>query len=164
MRAVALLVLGLAVAMPLPGIAQMRPAAPAPAPSPFHLRIDAAALAGLPRVTLSATDEGGHTATYGGVSLHDVIVRAGAPSGAAVRGKAMSAAILIGATDGYHAIFALPEIDPSFTDHVVLIADTRDGAPLGADGPYKLVVPFDKRQARWVKNVTDVSLVMVPLP
>ena len=37
---------------------------PAPVPSPFHLTIDAASLAGLPRRTISATDEHGKTNAY----------------------------------------------------------------------------------------------------
>jgi DMSO/TMAO reductase YedYZ molybdopterin-dependent catalytic subunit len=143
----------------------MRPA-PAPAPSPFHVTLDPTAVSGLPRVTLSATDEGGHTDTYGGVSLRDLLTKLGAPAGAPVRGKAMTSYVLIGAADGYHVLFTLPELDPSYTDHVVLIADTKDGAPIAADGggPYRLVVPFEKRQARWVKSVTSVSLENAPLP
>ena len=138
---------------------------PAPAPSPFHLTLSAATLAGLPRITLSATDEHGNTDTYSGVSLEDAIVRAGAPHGEAVRGKAMMSSVVIGAADGYHVFFALPELDASYTDHVVLIADTMHGAALpSGSGPYRLIVPFEKRQARWVKSVTDIELVNQPLP
>jgi hypothetical protein len=168
---VVLLAMALALGAAAPGGAQTSGAPmggepmhmpPQPAPSPFHIVLSATTLAGLPRVTISATDEGGRTDTYTGVSLHDLIVRAGAPSGAPLRGKAMTSAIVIGASDGYHVIFALPEIDPSYTDHVVVIADTRDGTPIGPDaGPYRLVVPFEKRQARWVKNATDINLVNV---
>ncbi len=139
--------------------------APLPAPSPFSVRLDAATMSGLPRVTLSATDEGGQTANYSGVSLRDLLTKLGAPAGAAVRGKAMTSAIVIGAADSYHVLFTLAELDPSYTDHVVLIADTKDGVPLDAEsGPYRLVVPFEKRQARWVKRATSISLVNVSLP
>ncbi len=138
---------------------------PAPAPSPFHLRVDAASVSGLPRKSITATDEGGRTNTYTGVSLDDLLVRAGAPSGMAVRGKAMTAYVVVGATDGYHVVFALPELDASYTDHVVLIADMRDGVPFAAGaGPYRLIVPFDKREARWVRSVTDVEFTTVPQP
>ena len=143
--------------------AQVR--APAPAPSPFHVSVDAASLGGLPRKSITATDEGGHTNTYAGVSLDDFLVRAGAPSGMAVRGKAMTALVIVGATDGYHVVFALPELDASYTDHVVLIADTRDGVPFAAGaGPYRLIVPFDKREARWVRSVTDVEFTTATRP
>jgi hypothetical protein len=137
----------------------------APAPSPFHLTINAATLAGLPRVTISATDEGGHTNRYTGVSLRDLIARAGAPTGTPVRGNAMLSYILISAADGYHVLFTLPELDASFTDHVAVIADQRDGAQLSAaEGPYRLITPFDKRDARWVRQVTAVDLQNAPAP
>lgn len=145
--------------------AQTPPPSPAPPPRPIHLAINPATLAGLPRLTITATDEGGHTNSYGGVSLRDLLVRAGAPSGMPVRGKAMMSYVVVGAADNYHVLFTLPELDASFTDHVVLIAETRDGAPLaGNAGPYRLIVPFDKRDARWVRQVTEVDLEDAPAP
>jgi hypothetical protein len=138
---------------------------PAPAPSPFKLTIDAAAFAGLTRQTITATDDKGTTNTYGGFSLHDVLVRAGAPDGEALRGKVLMSYVVVGASDGYRVIFTLPELDPSFDGHLVLIADTRDGAPLPAGvGPYRLVVPFEKHGPRWVREVTDVELENAPAP
>jgi len=158
--AVAVLVLCASVA---PANAQARPTAPAP--STFRVAINATTLAGLPRRTISATDEGGHTSSYTGVSLDELLVRAGAPHGDPVRGKAMLSYVVVGASDNYHVLFTLPELDASFSDRVVLIADTRDGAPLPtAVGPYRLIVPFDKREARWVRSVTDVELDNAPLP
>jgi hypothetical protein len=137
---------------------------PGPPPAPFHLTINAATLAGLPRITISATDEAGHTNKYTGVSLHDLIVRAGAPTGEPVRGKAMLSYILVTASDNYHVLFTLPELDPSFTDHVAVIADSVDGVPFKDAGPYRLIVPFDKRQARWVRSMTGVDLQNVSPP
>jgi hypothetical protein len=146
--------------------AQTRPpGTPPPPPAPIHIAINPATLAGLPRLTISATDEGGHTNSYGGVSLEDLLVRAGAPHGGPMRGKAMLSYVLISAADGYHVLFTLPEIDASYGDHVVLIADTRDGVPFLADaGPYRLITPFDKRDGRWVKQVTAVDLQNVTAP
>jgi len=108
---------------------------------------------------MSATDENGHTNSYSGVSLEDLLVRAGAPNGTPLRGKNMLAYVLVSAADDYHVLFTLSEIDASYTDHVVLIADTRDGVPFLPDaGPYRLIVPFDKRDGRWVNKVTAVDL------
>jgi hypothetical protein len=156
--AVALLALAFVVTTGTCGNAQTPRPAPPPPPSPFSIRIDAQALAGLSRITISATDEKGHTDRYNGVSLHDLLVKAGAPSGEPVRGKAMLSYVVIGAGDGYHVLFTLPELDPSYTDHVAVIAESIDGKPFADAGPYRLVVPFEKRQARWVRNVTTVSL------
>ena len=55
-------------------------------------------------------------------------------------------------------VFTLPELDPSYTDHVAVIADEVDGVPFKDAGPYRLIVPFEKRQARWVRNMTAVDL------
>ena len=163
----ALLALVLLIASFASARAQTAPAArptPGPPPAAFHVAINPASLAGLPRITISATDEAGHTNKYTGVSLHDLLVRAGAPTGEPVRGKAMLSYIEISASDGYHVLFTLPELDPSYTDHIAVIADSVDGAPFTAAGPYRLIVPFDKRQARWVRNVTAVDLQNAPEP
>jgi hypothetical protein len=148
--------------------AQARPAAappPLPPPTPFHIAINASTLAGLQRRTMSVTDENGHTNSYSGVSLEDLLVRAGAPNGMPLRGKNMLAYVLISAADDYHVLFTLSEIDASYTDHVVLIADTRDGVPFLHDaGPYRLITPFDKRDGRWVKQVSSVDLQVVNAP
>jgi hypothetical protein len=73
--------------------------------------------------------------------------------------------VLVSAADNYHVLFTLPELDASYTDHIALIADQRDGAPLAAsEGPYRLIVPFEKRDARWVRQVTAVDLQNVPAP
>jgi hypothetical protein len=79
---------------------------PAPAPQPVKLAVNAATLAGLPRVTVNATDEAGHANAYSGVSLHDLLVRAGAPDGKAVRGAALASFVLAGAGDGYRVVFS----------------------------------------------------------
>ena len=61
--------------------------------------------------------------------------------------------------DGYRAVFALPELDPAYTDRVVFLADRKDGAKIGAsEGPLRIVVPGEKRQARWVRQV--ISLII----
>ncbi len=156
-----------AAAVALALVAELGPAlaqTSSPPPTPIRLAINATTLAGLPRISIKATDERGATSTYTGVSLRDLLVRAGAPSGEAVRGKAMMSYVVISAADNYHVLFVLPELDASYTDHVVLIAETKDGAPLPANlGPFRLINNFDKREARWVRQVTDVELQNAPL-
>jgi hypothetical protein len=67
--------------------------------------------------------------------------------------------VLVEARDGYAAVFALPEFDAGFTDRVILLADHRDGHPLDTvEGPLRLVVPGEKRRARWVRQVTDIEV------
>jgi len=53
----------------------------------------------------------------------------------------------------------LPEIDPAFTDRVIILADRRDGGPLtDKEGPWQVVVPGEKRQARWVRQVVALTV------
>jgi hypothetical protein len=38
----------------------------------------------------------------------------------------------------------------------------RDGKPLGEkEGPYRIVIPDEKRMARWVRQVTTLKIVAV---
>jgi len=65
--------------------------------------------------------------------------------------------------DGYGALFAGAELDSSFQDSDVIVADTMDGAPLGSgEGPLKLVAPHDKRPGRWVRMLRSLTIGKVP--
>ncbi len=45
------------------------------------------------------------------------------------------------------------------TDKLVLLVDRRDGKPLsGQEGPLRIIVPDEKRHARWVRQI--ISLVV----
>jgi len=58
----------------------------------------------------------------------------------------MAQYVVVEAADGYRATFALAELDPTFTDRVILLADRRDGKPLSAQsGPLQIVVPGEKK-------------------
>jgi hypothetical protein len=155
----------LSVLLALPAMVAQAGPPPSPAPLvPFHIDINASTLAGLPRRTISATDEHGTTNSYSGVALHDLLVRQGVPTNMAVRGRAMMAYVVVGAADNYHVLFTLPELDPSYTDRVTLIAESRDGQPFtGSAGPYRLIVPGEKREARWVRQVTEVNFEVITL-
>jgi DMSO/TMAO reductase YedYZ molybdopterin-dependent catalytic subunit len=92
-----------------------------------------------------------------------VLKLARAPLRDTLRGPHMSKYLLAQAADDYRAVFALAELAPGFTDAVVLLADRRDGRPLGPDeGPLRLVVPHDKRQARWVRQVKSLTVLDAP--
>jgi len=124
--------------------------------------LTAADLAALPQHEQSTTDKDGKKHTYRGVALRDVLHLAGAPEGKAIHGAVLAEALLATAADGYQAVFALPEIDADFSPQTILLADRRDGQPLPAhDGPYQLIVPLEKKPARWVRQLTALRLVKV---
>jgi hypothetical protein len=113
----------------------------------------------LPRQTIKAKDHTGVLAIYQGVSLAEVLRATKLALGKELKGPRLANYLLIEASDGYQVVFSLAEIDPSNTDHVVLVADRKDDKPLAAkEAPYRLIVPHDKKHARWVRQMTRISV------
>jgi hypothetical protein len=123
----------------------------------------AVSLTGLDRKSVTTADRAGVKTIHEGVLLRDVLARANVPLGDELRGKALARAIVATAVDGYQVVFAIAEIDAAFNDHLVLIVDRRNGQPLLPDsGPLQIVVPQDKRPARWIRQVTTLEVKQLP--
>jgi hypothetical protein len=115
----------------------------------------------LPHVKLTASSHG-ETATFEGVALRSVLEKGGVTLGETLHGKGMAACLLVEAADGYRVVIALPELDPGFTDKQVVLAFLKDGKPLDEkEGPYRIVIPDEKRMARWVRQVDTLKIVDV---
>jgi hypothetical protein len=66
------------------------------------------------------------------------------------------------ASDGYQAVFSIAEFDPSLADSGIIIADKRDGQPLGEQKrPYRIVVPSDKRPARSLRMLAEIDVIQL---
>jgi hypothetical protein len=116
----------------------------------------------LPRVKVT-TSASSSSATFEGILLNSVLEKAGVGLGETMKGKRMASYLLVEAADGYRVVFALPEIDPAFSDKRVILAFLKDGKPLDAkEGPYRIVVPDEKRMARWVRQVTTLKIIDAP--
>jgi DMSO/TMAO reductase YedYZ molybdopterin-dependent catalytic subunit len=128
------------------------------------LTVSAADLKKMPRTTVKVDNPHNHkTETYEGVPLAALFEKAGVPHGEQIRGPWVAAYVLVEAADGYRVVFSLAELDEGFLDSGVIVADTLDGAPLGAgEGPFKLVAPHEKRPARWVRMVKSLTVVKLP--
>jgi|SRR6516225_4530170 DMSO/TMAO reductase YedYZ molybdopterin-dependent catalytic subunit len=125
------------------------------------LTLTADDLAKMPRATVRTINNGMET-VYEGVWLHEVLKKAGVPQGSELRGKALAGYVLAEARDGYEVVFSLGELDPSFIDNEILLADTANGKPLfGAQGRFRLVVPKDKPGARSVRMLTKLEVVQL---
>jgi hypothetical protein len=121
--------------------------------------LSAADLAKLKHQTVRAKRHDGVESQFEGVPLVDILAKAGVPVGSDLRGSAMALYLVVEASDGYRAAFALAELDPAFTDRVILLADRRDGQPLSArDGPLQIVVPGEKKHARWVRQAIKLKV------
>ena len=111
------------------------------------------------KVTSSAS---GASATFEGVLLKAVLERAGVGFGETLKGKRMASCLLVEAADGYRVVIALAEIDPAFADKQIVLAFLKDGKPMDdKEGPYRIVIPDEKRMARWVRQVTTLKIVDV---
>ena len=123
------------------------------------LELTAEAFAKLPHQSVHAKDHQGQEADYDGVALVDVLKAAGVKFGEGMRGKALANYLVVEASDGYRAVYALPELDPGFTDRVILLADQKDKKPLDEKhGPLQVIVPGEKKHARWVRQVIALKI------
>jgi hypothetical protein len=115
----------------------------------------------LPRVKVTTGSSNAST-TFEGVSLKVLLDKAGVGLGESLKGKRLASCLVVEAADGYRVVIALPEIDPGFTDKQVMLAFLRNGLPLDEhEGPYRIVIPDEKRMARWVRQVTTIKIVEV---
>ncbi|MBS1565853.1 MAG: molybdopterin-dependent oxidoreductase [Bacteroidetes bacterium] len=106
-------------------------------------------LAAMKHVSATMKDRDGKDHPYKGVPIQDILDRAGATTGKQLRGENLSKYLLVKCADGYEVVFSLAELDSSFTDRVVVLADEMEGKPLPAGkGPFRLVVPGEKKPAR----------------
>jgi hypothetical protein len=113
----------------------------------------------LPRVSVEVPNRQGQMERFTGVPVHQLLAKAKVPQGAELRDEWMRAFVEVEAADEYRVVFSLQEIDPGFTDRVVLLADERDGKPLDKDqGPFQMIVPGEKRRARWVRSVESIRV------
>ena len=125
--------------------------------------LTAADLRALPHRVLDLKDpHDGKPLKFDVIPLKAVLEKGGVTLGDSLRGKRVSQCLLVEAADGYSAVIALPEIEPEFTSGEVFLADGQDGKPLDAKaGPLRIVIPGDKRMARWVRQVTALKIVAV---
>jgi DMSO/TMAO reductase YedYZ molybdopterin-dependent catalytic subunit len=126
---------------------------------PQPVKLTASDLARLPRQSVRGKDRDGKEVEFEGVPLVEVLKTAGVKFGHDLRGPALANYLVVEAADGYRVVFALPELDPASTDRVILLADRREGKPLDEkEGPLRVIVPGEKRPARWVKQVISLKV------
>jgi hypothetical protein len=124
-------------------------------------KLTAADIAAMPHEKATVTIHGKEI-NFEGVPLRLILEKGGVTFGESLRGKRLASCLLVEAADGYRAVIALPEIDPGFTDHVILLADKTDGHPLSKEeSPFRIVIPGEKRPARCVRQVTALKIVQV---
>lgn len=116
------------------------------------------ATASLPRQSVRATSHG-HAAQYEGYDLREVLAAAGVFPAAPLRGKQLARVVRVRARDGYEVAFALADLAPDLGNARVLLVDREDEQPLReTDGPWRLVIPAESRPARWIRQISVISV------
>ncbi|MEO6283436.1 MAG: molybdopterin-dependent oxidoreductase [Dyadobacter sp.] len=125
--------------------------------TPLELKLTE--LATFKQVSHKVKDRNGKEHVFAGVTLIEILEKAGVTTGAKLRGENLAKYLLISAADGYEVLYSLAEIDPEFTDQVILLATTKDGQPLGnGEGPFRIITPNDKKPARWIREVRSIKV------
>ena len=96
--------------------------------------------------------------TYAGVPLQTLLAKVNAPIGKEFHEQALVSYVIAAGSDGYSVLVSLAEADPAFHAGQIIVADERDGQPLGKYGPFQLIVPGDNRPARWVHNLNFIKV------
>jgi DMSO/TMAO reductase YedYZ molybdopterin-dependent catalytic subunit len=126
------------------------------------LALTLADLQGMPRIQVKVKEKDGSEAAFEGVSLAEILKRSKPRLTEKCCGNAANTCVIVRAADNYRVVFSLSEIEPEFTDRVILLADRRDGKILPTPpGPLRLVVPGEKVHARWVRQVSALEVVRV---
>ena len=118
----------------------------------------------MPRTTITVKQPDGRGVMHEGVLVAELLKRAGAPLGKALRGDAMATYVVASATDGYRVVFSLAELDPEFSGSEIMIADLHQREPLcfADQGPIRLVVPKDLPGARSMRMLERIEVVRLP--
>lgn len=126
--------------------------------TPKSLQLSRAEIAGMPRASVTWTVHG-KTLACEGPWLADVLAKAGAESGEALRGPALARVVVASGADGYRIAFTLGELDHALGNAPIIVADRCDGATLPeTDGPLRLVAGQDTRGARSVRQLVRLEL------
>jgi len=110
----------------------------------------------------------GHRHTAHAVPLWTLLLAAGPRVNPQIKHHLLQFVVAVRGQDGYTADFTLGELSPDFGGRAVWVALDEDGKPLTGDGgPVQLLVPGDKKPARWVHAVRAIILTdgaLLPAP
>jgi hypothetical protein len=139
---------------------------PAQATGPFSVQgpdgavrtLSAAQLATLPRVSGSAAEHGTQHA-FEGYDLRDVIRLSGVTPVDSLRGAQLRRVVLLVGADGYSAVIALSDLDPSIGGRRAILVDREDGHALSSErGPRRIIIEGDRRPTRWVRQLVRIEV------
>ena len=98
--------------------------------------------------------------TYTGVAMSDLLAKYGISleNGAA---KLYHTYVRAEGTDKYFVLYSASELEPTLATWDSMVALSVDGHPLGPDGAFKIVAGGERKPARWVRNLSSLTIVTV---
>ena len=115
-------------------------------------------------ISVRVKEHDGVVSDYQGVLLVCFLESAGLKFGKALRGKRLASYLLVQASDGYAVVFALPELDPTFGDRMIFLADSKNGAALPLEeAPLRVIVRDEMPAARWIRQVVALKVISANL-
>jgi hypothetical protein len=96
--------------------------------------------------------------TYSGPLLSDVLAKAGVVLTEKTEHPMLHQYLIATGTDKYWVLYSLAEIHPGLHNAKVIVAIARSGQPLTTAGQFELIDNLDVKPARWVHNVTTITL------
>lgn len=126
------------------------------------LELTRADLEAMPRIreTTPHRHEENRTVTYEGVTLDELLRRAGAPiANDSGQRSNLAGYVVIRGSDGYRVVYAMAELDPSYAGRALLLADSADGGPLEeAHFPLRVINKGEQRFSRWIRKVDRIEV------
>jgi hypothetical protein len=96
--------------------------------------------------------------TYSGPLLSDVLAKAGIVLTEKTEHPMLHQYVIATGTDKYWVLYSLAEVEPGLHKAKVIVAIARAGQPLTTSGQFELINDLDVKPARWVHNVTSITL------
>jgi DMSO/TMAO reductase YedYZ molybdopterin-dependent catalytic subunit len=116
-------------------------------------------LSGLPADTATGGGRAEDVGLYRGIALWSLLQHVGIAVDSTRRGDLMRKVVVAQGADGYQAVFSLGELHPDYGNSRVLVAWERNGEALAPDrGPFRLVVPDDRRHSRNVYRLVRLRV------
>ncbi len=99
--------------------------------------------------------------SYTGVGLSDLLTKCGYTLENNGAKKVYHSYVRAEGTDKYFVLYSAAELEPGLHTGDAIVALTVNGKPLTEDGQFKFVAEGEKKPARWVTNLSSLTIVTV---
>ena len=121
-------------------------------------------LQAMPQTTVSVFNA--HTQkneSYTGPLVSAVLAKAGVVLTEASQHVLLDSYVLAQGTDGYFVLYSAAEVQPGLHKDPAIVALAQGGQSLTRTGAFQLISPEEMKPARWVRNLTALTVVAVPI-